>query len=72
MRAADDFDAIGARLAEIEAARKIDPRRAEVYRLAKGRGLAQGMTVPDDIFIGAGYTQAEIDEIRTPVNEAFG
>jgi hypothetical protein len=67
MRAADDFEAIGKAARRVAALRYLaatDPRRVAVITAAEERGIREGMVIPREIFLAAGYTEAELDEMR--------
>jgi hypothetical protein len=65
MRAADDFEAIRARISEVQAERCLDVRRDEALRLMAERGVPEGTTAPDEILLEAGYAPEEIADFKS-------
>lgn len=49
------------------------PRRAAVFLLARARGFVEVMLLPEEIFLEAGYSQTEIDEMQAAAEKrCFG
>ena len=66
--ACEDADIIARRIAELEAERKAilatDTRVVRLQELRDAAGIQEGMVIPDEIRLAAGFSQEEIDEIK--------